>query len=50
LAGCRIKKQGWGSVTRAEVEQIQQRSGLFIEGLIAEATQLPVVLNEAQDG
>jgi len=27
-----------GAVMRAEGEQIQQRSGLFVEGLLAEAT------------
>ena len=39
-----------GEVATGEIEHVVQRPGDSVERLIADATELPVVFDEAQDG
>ena len=50
FAGDWIKEQAVTVAGVTEVEHVVQATSQGVEGLIADTTQLPVVLDEAQDG
>src|SRR5579875_2250899 len=49
LTGYGIKEE-FLEVRAGEVEHVVERSGQRVKGLVTDATSLPVVLDEAQDG